>query len=345
MTPERRHRRFAAALLACLGPLLAADRAHAYCRTSACEELHDDWHVCSPTGADDCGIPLFRARPRVTYSIQKDASKLVGFEEMQSIVQTAFDTWTHADCGDGKRPRIEVIEGEPAVCADVEYNKHLGNANIVVFRDEAWPNDPSDLALTTVTYDEQTGEIYDADIELNSDGASFTTTDNPTDLDVDLASVLTHEAGHFLGLAHAQSAEAVMYYHASPGLKRSLTDDDRAGICAIYPPGPIADGCPATPRHGASPLCGADQTNPPEDVPEDEGDDAERCCCPEDSTCSEGVCHDAPEGCCALAPGARSAGSRSAAALAAVGLAALAARRRRRSRGKGPSRTIKPPGR
>jgi hypothetical protein len=40
---------------------------------------------------------------------------------------------------------------------------------------------------------------------------------------------------------------------------RELSDDDIAGICAIYPPGdPIPDSCDSTPRHGFSARCADD---------------------------------------------------------------------------------------
>src|SRR6185436_12882868 len=88
------------------------------------------------------------------------------------------------------------------------------------------------IALTTVTYDTEKGDIFDADIEINAakvDGVvvnNFTTSD--TDVDIDLLSVLTHEAGHFLGIAHSGVSDATMYPQYAPGntALRDLTDDD-----------------------------------------------------------------------------------------------------------------------
>src|SRR5689334_23648589 len=47
-----------------------------------------------------------------------------------------------------------------------EYNQNRGNTNLIVFRDDGWPYEGSSntLALTTVTYNLDTGEIYDADM-------------------------------------------------------------------------------------------------------------------------------------------------------------------------------------
>jgi hypothetical protein len=80
--------------------------------------------------------------------------------------------------------------------------------------------------------------------------------------------VLTHEAGHFLGLSHSIDNSATMkpvYDPVRDGESfRSLAPDDVAGICAIYPPDRKASTDSCDNRHGFSPQCGADQP-PPDD--------------------------------------------------------------------------------
>jgi hypothetical protein len=180
------------------------------------------------------------------------------------VFQQAFATWMNADCGDDT-PRLSVVELDPVDCTQHEYNKERGNANAILYQDGTWPYEGSGntLALTTVSYDIDTGEIYDADMELNSAQVNFTTGD--TGVDFDLLSIATHEAGHFLGLSHSQYSDATMFaaYQQHDTSLRDLSADDVAGICAIYPPGPpVGDDCDTTPRHGFSPLCGADQPDP-----------------------------------------------------------------------------------
>jgi hypothetical protein len=51
----------------------------------------------------------------------------------------------------------------------------------------------------------------------------------------DLQAILTHEAGHFLGLAHATDTNAIMYAYYQPGAIQ-LTSDDVDAICTVYPP-------------------------------------------------------------------------------------------------------------
>jgi hypothetical protein len=309
--------------LAGLAALTAAGPAFGYCRTSHCPATGEEGQVCTPASADDCGFVIYWTKPRITYSVQVDASVQVPFETIRGVLRTAFETWTSADCG-GASPRIEIVEAEPAACRRQEYNRDRGNANVVLFHDDVWPygEDDGRLALTTVSYDTETGEIYDADIELNAAHAIFTTGEDL--VQVDLLSIVTHEAGHFLGLAHSSHAEASMIAGYPPNsiTLRDLCEDDRAAICAAHPPAPITKGCDPTPRHGFSALCSEDQP-----VPVVEPEDEDNCCCPDGYTCETGVCVEA--GCCTVAPGR--GGSRSggwAGALAAVGALLLGARRR-----------------
>jgi hypothetical protein len=255
----RRNSRPLAASVAALA-LLASPAAHAYCRTSSCPDVGTA-QVCTPAVAGDCGVPLVWKRPCVGWSLQKDASVKVSFAEVEPIVTAAFAAWTSAACPGGGTPAIVVKEAEPTVCALHEYNQDAANANIIAFRDTSWPyaGTANILALTTVTYDLENGEIYDADMELNSFGTDFTIGD--TNVDFDLLSIVTHEAGHFLGLAHSTDQSATMFPDYKPHTTnlRDPSADDTAGICAIYPPGTNAGVCDITPRHGFSTLCAADQ--------------------------------------------------------------------------------------
>lgn len=275
--------------------------AEAYCRTSACGSAGTG-AVCVPAMPSDCGIPLAWKSPCVGFSMQKDASVRISLQTATEIFTRAFATWTTASCDGGTSPRIEVVDLGPVTCNEHEYNQSSGNANVILFHDEDWPNDGlgDALALTTVTYNVETGEIYDADIELNATGVGFSTSD--TEVTFDLLSVATHEAGHFLGLSHSADWSATMFTDYLPGSTslRALEADDVAAICATYPPGaPIPASCDPTPRHGFSTTCAGSSAEPVEG------------------------------GCCGVAPGAPPSDGRAALAL---GLGALvAARARRRS--------------
>src|SRR5205823_3150906 len=83
-----------------------------------------------------------------------------------------------------------------------------------------------------------------------------TITDDPQKVQYDLQAILTHEAGHFIGIAHSPDANAVMYASYNPGstTQRTLTDDDIGVVCEIYPPN-SGVACNTEPRGGFSATC------------------------------------------------------------------------------------------
>ena len=74
-------------------------------------------------------------------------------------------------------------------------------------------------------------------MEINSAQFAFSASGEPIPTAFDLEAVVTHEAGHFLGLAHTPDTAAVMYAGGEPGrtLQRELKADDLAAVCAAYP--------------------------------------------------------------------------------------------------------------
>jgi hypothetical protein len=246
----------AVALVAALAPGAAA----AYCRASTCEPSGTR---CTPEQAEDCGVAIKWTRPCVGISVQKDASKKVSLYDARTALHRAFVSWQEAKCEEGGVPGVYVQDLGAVDCDQVEYNGKAGNANVVIFRDTKWPHPsgPHNIALTTVTYDTKTGEIFDADMEINV--AQYQITLEDATADYDLQSVFTHEAGHFLGLAHSPDTSATMFAVYTPGSTafRSLAADDVSGICAVYPPQKIDTGkCNVLPRHGFSPYCAEKQT-------------------------------------------------------------------------------------
>ena len=250
-------RRAVAAALAA-SALAGAGEARAWCRATTCDS---EGSQCDPPEPTDCGTPLFWRRSCVGFAVQEDGSSQISRKAARSVLRRAFDAWEQADCGDG-HPAIHVDDTSYVVCDRVEYNDTAGNANIVVFRDDEWThaNGPHNIALTTVTYDTDTGEIFDADIEVNT--AQYTLTVTETTGDYDLVSVLTHEAGHFLGLAHSADVDATMFaiYNQGSTEERTLGADDVAAICATYTKRTLPDSCNPIPRHGFSTQCASAQT-------------------------------------------------------------------------------------
>lgn len=169
--------------------------------------------------------------------------------------------------------------------------------NNMVFRKTEWckvplaPDercyDSSALAITTVFALQSDGTVLDSDVELNA--VDFTWDDLVTHTSEteaqDLQNTLTHELGHLLGLDHncfvggprerpvdhsgqeipdcsrasRPVQDATMFAAVRQGdvLRRTLSDDDTAGVCGIYP------------AQGAE-LCAA-VIDPPASPPEEGG--------------------------------------------------------------------------
>lgn len=222
-------------------------------------------------GCPTRGEALFWPDACVTYAVQRLGSPLRGVSayDLELAMQAAFTAWLGADCPLGGRPSLGVIGLGGASCDQVEFNpSEMGragapNANIVMFRDDGWPypDERFVIARTSITFDANTGAIFDADIELNSFDNDFSTGD--VRITTDLQAVLTHEVGHFLGLDHSSFENATMQsnYDLSNLGTRTLSSDDTAGICSVYAPLEDAQrGCPndTGPHHGFSRDCGTD---------------------------------------------------------------------------------------
>jgi hypothetical protein len=178
---------------------------------------------------------LFWKGSCVGYSLHYGASRRVTREQATEIVAGAFATWSSAACADGGSPSVRAVDLGPVECARVQYNREDGNQNVILFRDDEWPYLGSDatLGLTTLTFDTTTGELLGADIEINAT-QGLVVADAGTSGGYNLASVITHEVGHFLGLAHSTESDAMMAtkYRASA----RLTNDDMQGLCSAYLP-------------------------------------------------------------------------------------------------------------
>jgi hypothetical protein len=268
-------RRSTWSLLAAASVTLTPLTAHAFCRTTTSEVPAD--YDPSVDGCWTEGYPVYWANACVSYDLQQDASQQIDYDTASADIALAFSKWTGTVCSTASdtagRVSIDVRDFGPVACGTVEYDQTGPNQHVIVFRDHEWPYEDTsnELALTTVTYNKLTGEIYDADMEINTYSQTLSTADAcPTD-GYDFLSIVTHETGHFLGMAHSQDDHATMYAHYTQGdeVMRELTEDDITGICSIYSPdglrhvakaaspsGTLAEeACDPTPRHGFTTAC------------------------------------------------------------------------------------------
>lgn len=241
--------------------------------------------TCIPGGSiNACGAgeeprPLYWPTSCVTYHIHDGGTVQTDNERAYSAIRASFEAWNEVDCS------YQEIEFGGYTNEDrVGYNPNSNNANIVVFRDTGWTHSSGILALTSVTFKASSGEIFDADIEMNSAEYRFTTTDNDLQVLIDVQNTITHEAGHFVGLDHSAEPESTMYATAplKETRKRSLHEDDIEGYCEIYPvaANPTRNGCWGAPvGYFEKPLYG-----PGDDTPVEEESPACACSTPARST-------------------------------------------------------------
>jgi hypothetical protein len=274
-----------AALTACVA---YARPAAAFCRTTTCALPPDfsptEGNCYPPNFEQYCAklsppakiLPVYWRGGCIGYDIQQNASVQVPLATATSLIDAAFDKWTHVTCPAQGNGQVSISTSNlgPVQCDEVHYNNDQGNQNVIIFRDDGWPHAGdmvNTLGLTTITYDPDTGELYDADMELNS-SVPLTVTDSVVQPGgYDFQSIIAHEAGHFFGMAHSGDDTATMFAHYEPGSTsmRTLHPDDIAGICSIYHPnglrtvdpstsasGTVPEGsCNTTPRHGFQSAC------------------------------------------------------------------------------------------
>lgn len=231
----------------------AADHASAYCRMSTDGGAQVGGAACVEKGA-----LLFWKNTCLSYAIDERGSVWMDYEDVEAAVDASFATWQSTDCGGGDAPNVAFKPLQPSTCQRAEFNT-TGNVNTIAFLDP-WRDpcaDPDDrgydefaFAVTVVWHNTTTGEIFDADMMINDQQATRSNAGGPyancpesgcTGNDADLQSIITHEAGHFIGIGHSDVPEATMFASAERESvqKRSLAQDDINAVCDIYPPGSL----------------------------------------------------------------------------------------------------------
>jgi hypothetical protein len=272
----------------------------------------------SARGHPDQGLCLWWGSRSIPYVVNASAIAGQGCTSAAAVsteLQSGFAAWSQAKrsgqgtaCTDLAFPYVG-----PSTQTDVGFDAAAGasNENLVVMRRTQCTdtsvvpaNDPchataggcatqyncwahgagalsaSAIALTTVTYASDTGQIVDADVELNgwngnsgaaqdgsagwyyTCGGSGTCANPPYGLSscnfVDVANTFTHELGHLIGLDHTCVAAYPSPFDACPSgsvmaptatlgqtAKRTLSADDVEAICTIYPAGRATVTCVA----------------------------------------------------------------------------------------------------
>jgi hypothetical protein len=245
------------AALACAALLWLPSPASAFCRTTTCKGA-----TC-PTDDDGCplaGKALWWRGGCIGYSLEAAGSRMIDKEALRQAVRRSFQTWSQISCPGGGFASITFAELPETPCDSAGFSPDGPNVNAVILQDDDWKfKEDNNVAKTSVHFDSATGEILDTDLEINTAVNLFSTVDKLVKGEryLDLQTVVTHEIGHMLGLAHSDRVDSVMFALYKGGLSgRKLTRDDIEALCAIYPPSRPAS-CDPTPRGGLSDCSGS----------------------------------------------------------------------------------------
>jgi len=219
----------------------APSAASAFCRITTDEDA-----VCG-----EVGEPLWWGTACLSYAIDENGSQWLDQADTRAAVDAGFTAWSSVDC-DGNPTDFQFRRLEDSVCAMPEFNQGGANVNTIAFLDP-WI-DPRDnsvidsrvLGFTVVSHDTQTGEIWDADMLINDQMRLARCSPDFQCSGFDVQSIVTHEAGHFIGIAHSQVEEATMFFQTGSAGDielRSLEQDDVDATCTIHPPGSLESEC------------------------------------------------------------------------------------------------------
>jgi uncharacterized protein (TIGR03382 family) len=177
----------------------------------------------------------------IPYRIQNAGSDDLTMPEVIGAFDAAFATWQAVPCASLTFTNAGMTDLGVAV----------DGMNSMLFIESGWIFGDDAAAATALTI---LDGMQEADIAMN--GQRFTWAIGPPGAlaatTLDLQSVLAHEIGHLSGLSHTMRAFDTMYYSWTPWPgQRSLSIDDKLGLCSVYPV--VGSECP-------TPACPAGET-------------------------------------------------------------------------------------
>jgi hypothetical protein len=176
----------------------------------------------------------------VAFRMDPELEAVLPEGHIMAATNMAFDAWRGL-------PRVPDLVLRPGLPVSPGHHEGGPTNGLYLIRD--WQGKPDQLAVTVVTYSGDTGRVLDADILVNANAAyALLDETSPATTHYDIGAILTHEAGHSLGLDESHThPEATMWPSVNLGdtHQRSISEDDEQGVIMNYSgalPAPIA-GC------------------------------------------------------------------------------------------------------
>ncbi|MHB8419793.1 MAG: matrixin family metalloprotease [Myxococcales bacterium] len=188
---------------------------------------------------DGSGSPQ-RVEGTVQYAVNQSGSRDLDYQKLLPAIHAAFATWTSASEG---RLSFEDV-GPTPLGPPAENDARLGVPITISWEESRWDYQGDDQAVTILVEDPDSHVIVRADIVFNGvthhwavldDGQHHPGAD-------DVQNTLTHEIGHLVGFGHVTDPTSTMLPSTYPGdlARRTLDDQDAAGIQALYAATPTA---------------------------------------------------------------------------------------------------------
>ena len=164
------------------------------------------------------------------------ASNDLGDATTQEVVQEGMDDWTRRSCTN-LRTSYTGRTSARAGAADGQ--------SVIGWVSSGWRYDTNAIGVTGPRWDGRNC-IREADMEMNEVYFQWTT-EPGRGTRVNAYSIVLHEGGHYYGLGHSRARGAAMFASYTGGVS-TISADDEAGICTLYPGDGTVDcntrGCP-----------------------------------------------------------------------------------------------------
>ncbi len=166
---------------------------------------------------DSCGFVPSLENQRVAWPSRKLPIKLFIHESVPPEAYAALDEAVKEYNTRLSRPEGDVFQVFARGVKDE--GQPVKDGNSTIYWQSDWdPAQTTEQARTTIYW--SGSEIFEADMRINAKNFSFFTSLSAEIAGVDLTSLLVHELGHMLGLAHNDSPGSVMNFSLDEGQNR-----------------------------------------------------------------------------------------------------------------------------